>query len=93
MARKEDIPYITYYCPHCHALNGSQQSGDNSSGSTPGQATPTPPGNSHGSTSVRASTVSSNLATVQELPAADENEVDAVDGNEVIENEVDVHAS
>ncbi|XP_031487971.1 uncharacterized protein At2g24330-like isoform X1 [Nymphaea colorata] len=23
LARKEDFPYITYYCPHCHALNGS----------------------------------------------------------------------
>ncbi|KAL6012901.1 hypothetical protein ACLOJK_003390 [Asimina triloba] len=25
LARKEDFPFITYYCPHCHALNGSQQ--------------------------------------------------------------------
>eukprot|EP01018_Ginkgo_biloba_P009824 Gb_19956 [translate_table: standard] len=25
LARKEDFPYITYYCPHCHAFNGSQQ--------------------------------------------------------------------
>lgn len=25
LARKEDFPYITYYCPHCNALNGSQQ--------------------------------------------------------------------
>lgn len=25
LARKEDFPYITYYCPHCHALNKSQQ--------------------------------------------------------------------
>lgn len=21
LARKEDYPYITYYCPHCNALN------------------------------------------------------------------------
>ncbi|KAH9319093.1 hypothetical protein KI387_020862 [Taxus chinensis] len=27
LARKEDFPYITYYCPHCNALNGSQQAG------------------------------------------------------------------
>lgn len=27
LARKEDFPYITYYCPHCHALNGSRQAG------------------------------------------------------------------
>lgn len=26
LARKEDFPYITYYCPHCHALNGPQNS-------------------------------------------------------------------
>ncbi|KAL8492837.1 hypothetical protein ACS0TY_024146 [Phlomoides rotata] len=25
LARKEDIPYITYYCPHCHALNRPHQ--------------------------------------------------------------------
>lgn len=27
LARKEDFPYITYYCPHCNALNGSRQAG------------------------------------------------------------------
>ncbi|XP_042505306.1 uncharacterized protein At2g24330-like [Macadamia integrifolia] len=25
LARKEDFPYVTYYCPHCHALNRSGQ--------------------------------------------------------------------
>ncbi|XP_011622256.1 uncharacterized protein At2g24330 [Amborella trichopoda] len=25
LARKEDFPYITYYCPYCHALNGSRR--------------------------------------------------------------------
>lgn len=25
LARKEDYQYITYYCPHCHALNKSNQ--------------------------------------------------------------------
>jgi len=29
LARKEDFQYITYYCPHCCTLNGSQQVGDN----------------------------------------------------------------
>ncbi|CAN4076162.1 unnamed protein product [Withania somnifera] len=28
LSRKEDFPYITYYCPHCHALNKSKQLGD-----------------------------------------------------------------
>ncbi|KAJ4844081.1 hypothetical protein Tsubulata_027511 [Turnera subulata] len=26
LARKEDFPYITYYCPHCRALNQPKQS-------------------------------------------------------------------
>ncbi|KAK4479531.1 hypothetical protein RD792_015047 [Penstemon davidsonii] len=33
LARKEDFPYITYYCPHCHALNRSKQPGERASGS------------------------------------------------------------
>ncbi|CAA0819928.1 Protein of unknown function (DUF2296 [Striga hermonthica] len=28
LARKEDFPYVTYYCPHCNALNRSKQSDD-----------------------------------------------------------------
>ena len=32
LARKEDFPYITYYCPHCHALNRSNQSEEQVSG-------------------------------------------------------------
>ncbi|CAN4121185.1 unnamed protein product [Withania somnifera] len=36
LARKEDFPYITYYCPHCHALNRPKQLDDRVSGtSTP----------------------------------------------------------
>lgn len=30
LARKEDFPYITYYCPHCHALNRSKELGSGS---------------------------------------------------------------
>ncbi|XP_064944974.1 uncharacterized protein At2g24330 isoform X2 [Musa acuminata AAA Group] len=37
LARKEDFPHITYYCPHCHALNTSRQSGEHDSGSRSGQ--------------------------------------------------------
>ncbi|KAJ0966822.1 hypothetical protein J5N97_023739 [Dioscorea zingiberensis] len=41
LARKEDFPYMTYYCPHCHALNVSrlQQDGRESSSSS-GRTTP-----------------------------------------------------
>ncbi|KAL6553548.1 hypothetical protein OROGR_007390 [Orobanche gracilis] len=28
LARKEDFPYVTYYCPHCNALNRPKQSDD-----------------------------------------------------------------
>ncbi|URD83534.1 putative integral membrane metal-binding protein (DUF2296) [Musa troglodytarum] len=37
LARKEDFPHITYYCPHCHALNTSRQSGEHDSGSRSGK--------------------------------------------------------
>ncbi|KAH1225173.1 Uncharacterized protein GmHk_11G032145 [Glycine max] len=32
LARKEDFPFITYYCPHCHALNKPKQSDERISG-------------------------------------------------------------
>ncbi|KAJ9184194.1 hypothetical protein P3X46_007960 [Hevea brasiliensis] len=32
LARKEDFPYIIYYCPHCHALNQPKQSKDRVTG-------------------------------------------------------------
>ncbi|GAA0138974.1 hypothetical protein LIER_00614 [Lithospermum erythrorhizon] len=34
LARKEDFPYITYYCPHCKVLNMPKQHGELISGST-----------------------------------------------------------
>ncbi|KAL5190122.1 Cryptochrome DASH, chloroplastic/mitochondrial [Glycine soja] len=34
LARKEDFPVITYYCPHCHALNKPKQSDEHISGLT-----------------------------------------------------------
>lgn len=33
LARKEDFAYITYYCPHCNALNQSLQQEEHASGS------------------------------------------------------------
>ncbi|KAK6914417.1 Lunapark domain [Dillenia turbinata] len=35
LARKEDFPYITYYCPHCHALNRSKEQKPGSSLGSP----------------------------------------------------------
>ncbi|KAF9681422.1 hypothetical protein SADUNF_Sadunf06G0224300 [Salix dunnii] len=34
LARKEDFPYITYYCPHCRALNQPKQLEEHVSGSS-----------------------------------------------------------
>ncbi|KAK6155530.1 hypothetical protein DH2020_009778 [Rehmannia glutinosa] len=32
LARKEDFPYVTYYCPHCNALNRPKQPDERVSG-------------------------------------------------------------
>ncbi|CAJ1973796.1 unnamed protein product [Sphenostylis stenocarpa] len=41
LARKEDFPFITYYCPHCHALNKPKQLDERISGLTsPNTGTP-----------------------------------------------------
>uniref|UniRef100_A0A0D3FY23 Uncharacterized protein n=2 Tax=Oryza TaxID=4527 RepID=A0A0D3FY23_9ORYZ len=39
LARKEDFPHVTYCCPHCHALNMSNQTIGRWSGSNSGQLT------------------------------------------------------
>ncbi|KAJ1399263.1 Lunapark domain [Sesbania bispinosa] len=41
LARKEDFPFITYYCPHCRALNKPKQSEERISGvNSPNMGTP-----------------------------------------------------
>ncbi|XVF35766.1 hypothetical protein REPUB_Repub18cG0174300 [Reevesia pubescens] len=40
LARKEDFPYITYYCPHCHALNRQKQLEEHVSSSSPPSMNP-----------------------------------------------------
>nr|XP_025669693.1 uncharacterized protein At2g24330 isoform X2 [Arachis hypogaea] len=39
-ARKEDFPYVTYYCPHCHALNQPKQLDGNISRASPRMGSP-----------------------------------------------------
>ncbi|KAK3154683.1 hypothetical protein QOZ80_2BG0193850 [Eleusine coracana subsp. coracana] len=63
LARKEDYPHITYYCPHCHALNTSKQSMGQYSGSTTGRSTPVVPDDS---SSAHESALS-KLTTSQEV--------------------------
>ncbi|TVU02597.1 hypothetical protein EJB05_51888 [Eragrostis curvula] len=63
LARKEDYPHITYYCPHCHALNTSKQSMGQYSGSTSGRSTPVVAAD----TSSAQESEPSNLTTLQEV--------------------------
>uniref|UniRef100_A0A0D9ZSA8 Lunapark zinc ribbon domain-containing protein n=1 Tax=Oryza glumipatula TaxID=40148 RepID=A0A0D9ZSA8_9ORYZ len=75
LARKEDFAFITYYCPHCNALNGSRQHDEHEMVS-PGKETPI----SHSDGSIghaganlansgAGSPIVKDLPTVEELPA------------------------
>ncbi|CAN6238722.1 unnamed protein product [Urochloa humidicola] len=68
LARKEDYPHITYYCPHCHALNTSKQSMGQYSGSNSGRSTPAVPVDGISASSSVQEGELSNLTTLQELP-------------------------
>ncbi|XP_042448298.1 uncharacterized protein At2g24330-like [Zingiber officinale] len=41
LAKKVDFPYITYYCPHCHGLNGQRHQEEHEMSSGSGKNTPT----------------------------------------------------
>ncbi|KAF3335401.1 putative integral membrane zinc-ribbon metal-binding protein [Carex littledalei] len=43
LARKEDVPFITYYCPHCHALNGARQNEEQEASTGTDKETPATP--------------------------------------------------
>lgn len=71
LARKEDFPYVTYYCPHCHALNGSQQSVEHALDSSSSKETPGT--SSDGSvlsndSSLSGTPIASKLSPLQGLP-------------------------
>jgi hypothetical protein len=67
LARKEDYPHITYYCPHCHALNTSKQSLGQHSGSNSGRSTPVAPADGISASSSVVESEVSNMTTIQEL--------------------------
>ncbi|XP_010273203.1 PREDICTED: uncharacterized protein At2g24330-like [Nelumbo nucifera] len=86
LARKEDFPYITYYCPHCHALNRSaeQKEHDNGSSST-NISSPTTPTSGDVVKSVNSATTESKLMTSEQtvaVPTAEGSETKA-HGDEV----------
>uniref|UniRef100_K3Y8B9 Lunapark zinc ribbon domain-containing protein n=1 Tax=Setaria italica TaxID=4555 RepID=K3Y8B9_SETIT len=64
LARKEDFPHVTYYCPHCHALNVSNQS----IGQCSGQLSPVAPADGVSTTHPITETELSSKSEVQELP-------------------------
>ncbi|XP_062219727.1 uncharacterized protein At2g24330-like [Phragmites australis] len=80
LARKEDYPHITYYCPHCHALNTSKQSMGQYSGSNSGRSTLVPADGISASSSVQESELS-NLSTLQELPKEENVEKQEVEAS------------
>ena len=68
LARKEDFPHVTYYCPHCHALNMSNQSIGHSSDS--GQLSPVAPADEVSTTHPITETELRSTIEVQELSEA-----------------------
>ncbi|XP_028554504.1 uncharacterized protein At2g24330 [Dendrobium catenatum] len=73
LARKEDFPYITYYCPHCNALNGSHQAEENALDSSSGNETPGTSGDGSVSSSVSSllgTQISSKSSPLHVLPEA-----------------------
>ncbi|XP_072958065.1 uncharacterized protein At2g24330 [Typha angustifolia] len=82
LARKEDFPYVTYYCPHCHALNTSKLSGEHDLVSTSGRTSPLAPvdGN-HASNVATESEQVSNPTTTQELPTGQHEDKQAVEAS------------
>ncbi|KAJ0475482.1 putative Lunapark family protein [Helianthus annuus] len=68
LARKEDFPFITYYCPRCHALNRAM----NSSSGSPSTSTldATIEGASPNSGSMKTSAISSPVMHESEKVSA-----------------------
>ncbi|XP_077253229.1 uncharacterized protein At2g24330-like [Tasmannia lanceolata] len=66
LARKEDFAYITYYCPHCHALNGSLLSEGLVSGASSSKPTSPISGNGDENSNPSISEITTALAAVME---------------------------
>ncbi|KAM0875775.1 hypothetical protein ACQ4PT_036593 [Festuca glaucescens] len=80
LARKEDYPHITYYCPHCQALNTSKDSTGHYLGSSSGPLTPVAAADGISATSSIVESELIKMATAQELPKeehAEKQEVEA----------------
>ncbi|KAK4755978.1 hypothetical protein SAY87_009735 [Trapa incisa] len=72
LARKEDFPYITYYCPHCHALNRAQNSEQPISGTaSPGMDSLRADNGGNNTRESPKETVSTNAPSVAESEIAE----------------------
>ncbi|KAK9086046.1 hypothetical protein Sjap_026457 [Stephania japonica] len=80
LARKEDFPFITYYCPHCHALNRSQQLEEHHSPSSSVDISSPPPNKNDGERTIADNNklVDDNSTAAAETSRADDNEASAV---------------
>jgi hypothetical protein len=67
LARKEDFPHITYYCPHCNALNTSNQSEVRLPSPSARENSVTPVAEIQNSVTVKDSKVVSSVPMVKEL--------------------------
>uniref|UniRef100_A0ACD5ZCE6 Uncharacterized protein n=1 Tax=Avena sativa TaxID=4498 RepID=A0ACD5ZCE6_AVESA len=81
LARKEDYPHITYYCPHCNALNASKHSAGQFSGSSSGPSTPVAPADGISATSSVVESELIKMATAQELPKEEHAEKEEVEAS------------
>ncbi|KAJ4731533.1 integral membrane metal-binding family protein (DUF2296) [Rhynchospora pubera] len=71
LARKEDFPHITYYCPHCNALNTSSQSDVGLPSPSARENTVIPVAEVESSVTATNSEMVSSVPVEQELPEKD----------------------
>ncbi|XP_021889354.1 uncharacterized protein At2g24330 [Carica papaya] len=87
LARKEDFPYVTYYCPHCHALNRPKQM-EGVSGSPSPDTRSLKAGGSGDAINNLSGSVSDSVLT-SNSPVMAGSEIEEVTEKETVENLVD----
>ncbi|TKY74649.1 hypothetical protein E2542_SST03412 [Spatholobus suberectus] len=90
LARKEDFPFITYYCPHCHALNKPKQMDERISGlASPNMGTPkTDDGEADAVKNARASAAES-VITSSSPGSATSSEIEEVSERASVDEKAD----
>ncbi|CAK9137751.1 unnamed protein product [Ilex paraguariensis] len=86
LVRKEDFPYITYYCPHCNALNRPNQLDEHASGSN----TPTSSSTTVGEVTVINNAIASRSDTISESCSPVAAAVETTEESEKIVSEAPV---